>query len=132
MTRFLLIISLDTNIMQPRQDLLDRALILTVSILAAVTINFTISSPAVAGESCVQLLTTRCETCHYLTRVCQKVDKERNKKSWFGGSAGTWKRTMKNMVKQGAQLNKEEEEILVDCLSKPTPEVLNICKLGKK
>lgn len=84
-----------------------------------------------AEENCIQLLTTRCETCHYLTRVCQKVDKEQNKKSWFGGAAGTWKRTIKNMVKQGAKLNKEEENILVECLSKPTQEVLNVCKLNK-
>ena len=88
------------------------------------------SMPASAQENCIQLLTNRCETCHYMTRTCQKVDRERNKKSWFGGgAAGTWKRTIKNMVKQGARLNKEEETILVECLSKPTAEVLSLCKL---
>ena len=92
-----------------------------------------LSSLVLGQEECTQLLTKRCETCHYMTRVCQKVDKERNKKSWFGGSpgTGTWKRTIKNMVKQGAQLNKAEENILVECLSKPSPEVLSLCKLDK-
>ena len=101
------------------------------TLFAFLTLGLLLSSPVAGQEGCTQLLTKRCETCHYMTRVCQKVDKERNKKSWFGGSAGTWKRTIKNMVKQGAQLNKAEEEILVECLSKPTSEVLSLCKLDK-
>ena len=83
-------------------------------------------------ENCVSLLTGRCEQCHYLTRVCQKVDKERSKKSWFGGPEGSWKKIMKSMVKQGAKLNKDEEELLVKCLSKPGPDVLEICHLKEK
>lgn len=113
------------------RDQICRVVKYSISILAIMGIGFIMSSPVSAEDNCIQLLTKRCETCHYLTRVCQKVDKERNKKSWFGGAAGTWKRTMKNMVKQGAQLNKEEEKVLVECLSKPTPEVLNVCKLKK-
>ena len=89
------------------------------------------STPASTEESCTQLLTDRCESCHYLTRVCQKVDTERNKKRLFGNAAGTWKRTIKNMVKQGAKLDKNEEKILVECLSKPTAEALAICNLNK-
>ena len=102
-----------------------------VTFFVFLMLGLLLSSPAAGQESCTQLLTKRCETCHYLTRVCQKVDKERNKKSWFGGSSGTWKRTIKNMVKQGAQLNKAEENILVECLSKPASEVLGLCKLDK-
>lgn len=89
------------------------------------------SNPAIGQEACTQLLTKRCEVCHYMTRVCEKVDRERNKKSWFGGSSGTWKRTINNMVKQGAQLNKAEEDVLIECLSKPSSEVLSLCKLNK-
>ena len=104
---------------------------LTTFSFVSLILVFFFSSPVAGEESCIQLLTKRCETCHYMTRVCQKVDRERNKKSWFGGSEGTWKRTIKNMVKQGAQLNKAEEDILVDCLSTPTSEVLSLCKLNK-
>ena len=98
-------------------------------LIAILMLGIFLSTPVAAQESCVHLLTKRCEVCHYLTRVCQKVDKERNKKSWFGGSEGTWKRTIKNMVKQGAQLNDAEEKSLIECLSKPTTEVLGVCKL---
>ncbi len=90
--------------------------------------------PASGESSCAELLVKRCNTCHYLNRICQKIAKERNKKSWFGrgkGSAGTWKRTIKNMVKQGAQLNKAEEQVLVECLSNPAPELLNLCNIDK-
>ena len=102
-----------------------------ITFLGSLMLGLLLLSLVLGQEDCTQLLTKRCETCHYMTRVCQKVDKERNKKSWFGGSAGTWKRTIKNMVKQGAQLNKAEENILVECLSKPSPEVLSLCKLDK-
>ena len=117
--------------MKKIRDLNTQATRTTFSILAILATGFIFSAPAIAEESCTQLLTNRCETCHYMTRVCQKVERESSKKKWPGGVEGTWKRTMKNMVKQGAKLNKEEEKILVECLSRPTPEVLNICKLGK-
>lgn len=105
--------------------------ILWCILFASVTLVLLLPGSVAAEEGCTQLLTKRCATCHYLTRVCQKVERERNKKSWFGGSAGTWKRTVKNMVKLGAQLNDSEETLLVECLSKPASEVLGLCKLDK-
>lgn len=84
-----------------------------------------------AGESCTELLQGRCETCHYLTRVCERVEKNQGRSSWFGGTAGSWKRIIHNMVRQGAKLNGAEEEQLVGCLSVPAPEVLDICGLKK-
>jgi hypothetical protein len=84
-----------------------------------------------AGQSCAELLRDRCETCHYLTRVCEKVEKDLGRSSWFGGTAGSWKRTIKNMVRQGAKLDNGEETVLADCLSTPAPEVLDICNLQK-
>lgn len=103
----------------------------TVPMVTIMVLSLISPRASLAEEECSALLTNRCETCHYLTRVCQKVDEERNKKSWFGNPAGTWKRIIKNMVKQGAQLNSEEESVLVECLSKPTQEVLEFCKLDK-
>lgn len=84
-----------------------------------------------AGQNCAELLRDRCETCHYLTRVCEKVERDLGRSSWFGGLGGSWKRTIKNMVRQGAKLNSEEEAVLADCLSTPAPEVLDICNLQK-
>ena len=82
-----------------------------------------------AGESCTELLQGRCETCHYLTRICQKVEKDVTRGSWFGGAAGSWKRVIRNMIRQGAKLDSGEERQLVDCLSAPAPEVLDLCGL---
>ena len=79
--------------------------------------------PAAPGETCSELLSNRCEACHYNTRVCQKVQQKKGK--------GSWRRTVKNMVKQGAKLSKDEQKILVDCLSKPAPEVLEYCDIKK-
>ena len=76
-----------------------------------------------AAEDCTTLLTGRCETCHYLTRVCDKVAE--NKGKW------SWKRTVKNMVRQGAKLTAAEQDILVTCLSEPAPEVVKLCGQSK-
>lgn len=118
------------KILRDHPGLVTKYTVYLVVFMATCFIQTSISS-AQENKSCVPLLTERCETCHYLTRVCQKVDKERNKKSLFGSPKGTWKRIIKNMVKQGAQLNNEEENILIECLSKPTQEVLDECKLNK-
>lgn len=98
---------------------------------ALLALSVFIAVSASGRESCVQLLVERCEVCHYMTRVCQKVDKERKKKSWFGSSEGKWKRIVKNMVEQGAQLTEAEEQVVVQCLSEPADEVLSLCKLDK-
>lgn len=81
------------------------------------------SRPVRAAEDCSALLTGRCETCHYLTRVCEKVAE--NKGKW------SWKRTVKNMVRQGAKLSDAEIDTLVACLSEPTLEVLQLCGQNK-
>ena len=81
------------------------------------------AGPAQAVENCTTLLTGRCETCHYLTRVCDKVAEDKGK--W------SWKRTVKNMVKQGAKLSDAEQDTLVNCLSQPAPEVVQLCDQKK-
>ena len=79
--------------------------------------------PALAEETCSTLLVGRCEQCHYLTRVCEKVAE--NKGKW------SWKRTVKNMVRQGAKLNQAEQDTMVACLSEPAPEVKKLCGPNK-
>jgi len=77
------------------------------------------SSTAVAGEECANLITSRCEVCHYMTRICESLGKK---------SKGSWRRTVGNMVSYGAQLNKEEQMSLVDCLSGPSADIKELCK----
>ena len=76
---------------------------------------------SVAAEEigCDQLIVKRCEQCHYKTRICQKIGMK---------SKGQWKRSIKNMVKYGAVLNKDEQKRLWRCLSAPTKEIQTLCK----
>jgi hypothetical protein len=71
-----------------------------------------------AGDECAGLITSRCEVCHYMTRICESLDKK---------SKSSWKRTVGNMVSYGAQLNKEEQLSLVDCLSGPSAGITDLC-----
>lgn len=69
--------------------------------------------------SCATLLLTKCDSCHYLTRVCYRVGKK---------SKRSWKRTLKSMVRYGAKLTKEQQNILLACLSDSTGEAQSTCK----
>jgi len=62
----------------------------------------------------------RCQSCHYLDRVCGQIG-EKSKRRWAA--------TLKRMVKRrGADLNKEEQEFLLDCLLTPAPDIKKECK----
>ena len=88
------------------------------------TLSFMLSAaPLWADEECGKLITERCESCHYKSRVCQKLGKHTKRR---------WKRSIKNMVRYGAKLSKKEEEKLIDCLSKAPPGADYVCKYDKK
>ena len=107
---------------------------LTTVILLVAAFLFSVqvlNQKAYADESCSELLKNRCTPCHYLTRVCQKLERNR-KKGFFGGVfSGSWSRTIRNMVKQGAKLNDAEQKNLTECLDNSAPEVLDTCGLEK-
>ena len=90
----------------------------TLSFFFVIMVVF-FSANAVAGDECANLITSRCEVCHYMTRICESLDKK---------SKSSWKRTVGNMVSYGAQLNKEEQLALVDCLSGPSANITALCK----
>lgn len=104
---------------------------LTAAILVSMALSLSAGLAWAQEESCTVLLETRCEKCHYVTRVCQKIKKEMSGKSWFGSSSSSWKRSIKNMVRQGAKLTKDEQKKLAGCLSEPSPEILDFCNLKK-
>ncbi|MFH1217433.1 MAG: hypothetical protein V1706_13100 [Pseudomonadota bacterium] len=76
---------------------------------------------ALAGEECAQLVLARCESCHYKTRICEKLGNK---------SRSSWKRTVKNMVRYGAKMTDGEIKQMVRCLSGPAEDVALLC--GKK
>ncbi|NOQ45164.1 MAG: hypothetical protein GQ559_00570 [Desulfobulbaceae bacterium] len=94
-----------------------------IPVLSSLTMLVLFSTTSHASEECTQLVKKKCIRCHFETRICQKIEKRKGK--------GSWKRTIKTMVKNGATLSKSERKQLADCLSKPGPEILKFCGLDK-
>jgi hypothetical protein len=86
-----------------------------ICFLAVPTYHLGDDTKETEGGICQTILNTKCNSCHYLSRVCQKIG-QKNKRSW--------KRTLKLMAKKGAKLkgekkviiSKEEKAALLDCL----------------
>ena len=57
---------------------------------------------------CSSIVDAKCVRCHYKTRICDALGTK---------SVGNWKRTIKFMVKQGAQLSEDERNKIVACLA---------------
>lgn len=77
---------------------------------------------AAAGENqqqCLDLLLGKCRECHYMTRICQSLDK---KNKW------KWRRTIRNMAKKGAEVTRAQEDRILDCLTDKAPDVVKFCE----
>lgn len=57
---------------------------------------------------CRYIVNTKCVNCHYKTRICGALGTK---------SVSNWERTIKYMLKQGAQLTEDEQNKVVACLS---------------
>lgn len=73
----------------------------------------TCSGTAEIGEApsdavCSSIVNAKCIRCHYKTRICDALGTK---------SVGNWKRTIKFMIKQGAQLTPDEQNQVIACLS---------------
>jgi hypothetical protein len=66
---------------------------------------------------CAQLLTTVCNDCHNTDRVCASM----------GGPEKKWKAILDWMISNGAELEKEEKSLLLDCLTEPYDEAKKAC-----
>jgi len=72
-----------------------------------------------SGQECRELLVAKCQSCHYLDRVCSKIGEKSKRR---------WKATLKRMVKRrGAELGLDEQMTLLGCLSTPDPGILKEC-----
>lgn len=60
------------------------------------------------GAQCAELLNSRCQVCHYKSRICQRLGNK---------SKGEWQRTVKNMMRYGAKISEAEGKILAECLN---------------
>ncbi len=75
-----------------------------------------------SGSECRELLVNKCQTCHYLERVCSQIGKKSERR---------WKATLKRMVKRrGAELRMDEQIFLLECLSTSDPGILKECGIS--
>ena len=61
------------------------------------------------AQDCPTLLGAQCAACHKVDYICPKMDE--------GRSSLYWRRTISDMVDEGAVLNGREQAVLVRCLS---------------
>ncbi|MDD2463059.1 MAG: hypothetical protein PHI97_03615 [Desulfobulbus sp.] len=72
-----------------------------------------------SGESCQEILKSRCMKCHSHSTSCAKV----------GESEQQWLKMIDAMVKLGADISKKERKTLARCLSNPSgTDVEEFCK----
>lgn len=76
------------------------------SIALAATFLLT-TTPLWAGQDCSEMLEQNCTSCHYKTRICNKIGKK-NKRSW--------KNTTKRMMRYGLKLDNTELKEITRCL----------------
>ena len=57
---------------------------------------------------CSSIVNDKCTKCHYKTRICAALGKK---------SPAKWVKTVKFMIKQGAQLTEDERNKVIACLS---------------
>ena len=57
---------------------------------------------------CSSMINAKCIRCHYKTRICNALGTK---------SVRKWKKSIKFMVRQGAELTEDEQNKVVECLS---------------
>ncbi len=68
---------------------------------------------------CSAIVNTKCVRCHYKTRICDTLGTK---------SISQWKRSIKFMIKQGAELTEDEENKVIACLSALPPGSAVVCE----
>lgn len=76
-------------------------------------------SAKAANEGCLELIMNNCTSCHYQTRICEKIDKK---------SKRAWKKSIKRMLRYGLKMDKRTQGKAVDCLLSMKKEDPGLCK----
>ena len=84
------------------------ALLVSVFLYAACGGSSEVEVVTSTNGDCQAMINAKCVKCHYKTRICDALGTKSKRK---------WKRTIKFMVKQGAQLSKDDQETIVECLN---------------
>jgi len=73
-------------------------------------------------KDCATILSTRCDECHYRSRICYLLGKK---------SKRQWHRIINNMMDYGAKITEEQREILTNCLYNAPPNAKFVCRQPK-
>ena len=95
------------------------ALLVSVFLYAACGGSSEVVVATSTGGDCQATINAKCVQCHYKTRICDALGTKSKRK---------WKRTINFMVKQGAQLSKEEQALMVECLNSMPKGSETVCK----
>lgn len=80
---------------------------LTALALAIGLATLTLTIPAQAAKDCEDKIIAICTTCHYQTRICEKLDKK---------SKREWQTTLKRMLRFGLVLDEAGQGRVLECL----------------
>jgi hypothetical protein len=102
-----------------RQSLLYLFLLLILFVLVNGCSSPTKMEAAPSEAVCSALVDAKCVRCHYKTRICDALGTK---------SVRKWEKTLKFMVKQGAQLSQDEQSKVLACLSSMPKGSAVVCK----
>jgi len=72
-----------------------------------------------AENTCVEKIQDKCTSCHYPTRICEKIGKK---------SRRNWKVTVERMLRYGLQLPDGKLDEMIDCLQGLEADRGNLCR----
>jgi len=78
-----------------------------------------LSKSSRASDDCALILTTKCNLCHNLGRICRKLGKK---------SKSRWRSAINRMVEHGAALSDTQKIELTICLYEQSDNVKAACK----
>ncbi len=91
---------------------------LLILVLFLLFIVNTLSSISAEDKNCASVFAGTCAECHELDRGCELL----------GQSQKEWKELFEYMEEMGADISKDEQTLLSNCLNKPDDETKAECK----
>lgn len=90
-----------------------------ILILALCIATLPPARPAPAAQGCVAELMAHCTSCHYQSRICEKLGQK---------SKREWKATLTRMLRYGLVLDEAGQDTLLKCLVDLKKDSGKLCK----
>ena len=91
-------------------------LVMAILVLVSACSSSPVTGEAPAEAVCSAIVDAKCVRCHYKTRICDALGTKSIRK---------WEKSIKFMIKQGADLTEDEQNTVIACLSS-LPEGSNV------